>query len=78
MNDSLFTFLQTSSVGSFFVKGFGATLAGLFVLFSLILRRQVGLMRKTIIIKDNGLLSIYATAQIVVALVLFGYALVIL
>lgn len=78
MNDSLFSFLQNSSFGTLLIKGFGIVLSGLFVFFSLILKRQVGLMRKTIIIKDNGFLSLYAVIQLVVALVLFVYALVIL
>ncbi len=78
MPDSLFSFLQGSSIGSFFIKAFGITLTGLFLAFSFILKRQVGIMRKTIMLKDNGLLDVYVMVQLVISLVLFVYALVIL
>ena len=75
--EALIDFINGDLVG-FFLKLFGIVLGFLYVFFSLIIVKQVRSMEKVVTIQDNGLLMMMAYLQVVLALLVVGFALVIL
>lgn len=60
------------------VKLFGIVLSGFYIVFSIVIIRQVQVMKRTVEVKDYGVLSFLAFIQLIAASVLFLYSLFIL
>lgn len=75
--ETLLEFLNGDLLG-FFLKLFGIVVGLLYVFFAFIITRQVRAMERVLTLKDNGLLRLIANIQLILALLVVGYALVIL
>jgi len=76
--DTLLGFLQEFGVIGIFLKLFSAVLSLLYVLFGVIMIKQVADMRKTLRWESGIMLSIVAYIQVIVAAIVLFYALFIL
>ncbi|OGK15821.1 hypothetical protein A3H80_03250 [Candidatus Roizmanbacteria bacterium RIFCSPLOWO2_02_FULL_37_19] len=76
--EPLLEFLDAQHLFSFFLKLFGVTLGLLYLFFAVIMIRQVISMKRTVSVKDGGILLIISYIQVSLATVIVFYALFIL
>lgn len=75
--EAIISFFQGDLLG-FFLKLFGIVIGMLYVFFSIIIIKQVNTMKNVVTINDSGLLIMMAYVQLGLALLVVGFALVIL
>lgn len=71
-------FFNQEHIFGIFLKLFGVVIGFLYLFFSLIILRQIDVMRKTVTFEDGGKLELGAYVQIVLATVIVVFALFIL
>jgi len=71
-------FFNQEGIFGIFLKLFGVVSGFLYLFFSMIMLRQVRIMRKTVTFEDKGVLELGAYSQIVLAAIIVVYALFIL
>ena len=71
-------FFNQQQIFGIFLKLFGVVVTLLYLFFSIVIVRQVKVMRKLITFEDRGVLELGAYTQIVLAAILVVYALIIL
>lgn len=78
MENFLHLFSSQEQIIAIFIKLFGIVLSFVYVLFSIVFVRQIGVMKKVVEIEDKGLLTLSGTIQLLLAATLFFYSLFIL
>ena len=78
MNDSFLSIFNSGGLFSFFIKLFGIVLGLLYLFFSVIMFRQIEVMKRTVTVKDQDLLDSGAYLQIMLSALILFYALFIL
>lgn len=76
--NGLFENFSPTKVLNIGVKVFGLTAAVFYTVFAIVIIRQVQVMKRTVTIRDWGLLSLTALVQLGLGLILLIYALLIL
>ncbi|OGK27965.1 hypothetical protein A3D80_04050 [Candidatus Roizmanbacteria bacterium RIFCSPHIGHO2_02_FULL_40_13b] len=74
----ILAYLHYPNLLSVFIKLFGITLSMLYILFSLVIIRQISQLRVSIEVHDNGLLDLLGKIQLIFAIILFIYSIIIL
>jgi len=76
--EQFFGFINSPNLLGIFIKLFGIILGLIYILFCFIMIKQIGTMKETINIKDQGLLRTAALLQLGFAIVIVLYALIVL
>ena len=74
----ILAYLHYPNLLSVFIKLFCITLSMLYILFSLVIIRQISQLRVSIEVHDNGLLDLLGKIQLIFAIILFIYSIIIL
>ncbi len=77
IND-IFNFFTSLSLFSLFIKLFGIIFGGLYLLFAIIMIRQIEILKNAINVHDQGILLTLSYLQTFFAAIVFIYALLIL
>lgn len=73
--ESIIQAISSGSVVGLFLKLFGVVIGFLYLFYSIVIVRQVGLMKTVVTIQDGGVLKILAFLQVLLALAIVIFAL---
>ncbi len=72
------TFESTTALIGFFFKSFSIVLTAIFLLYSLVLLNQTGVMTKVLILKNKQIYKIISMVQVIFAFILLVLAIVLI
>jgi len=63
-------FFQSTTLFNFFFKAFAITLSFIYLIYAVVIFRQTQIMLRTLIFKNNGVISLISFIQIILAVLL--------